>query len=189
MLYRHKKRGTLYRIITIGRLQIAGDCDMSECVTYEDVHDGSVWTRLKSEFFDGRFEEVPECDAEVVGLASGVDPRKEAVRQALKREFFLGDGRVLNGDRLAEVALKAADEAAWQPIELAPRNNKVLAVCCMNWPLIGPRRQPPVKAGGWSTARREWVVFGASWVPTHFSYFAPPPLFNAPSSNMRKNVK
>lgn len=66
-LYRHKKRGTTYRILHGHEY---GDCTASSAtvaqidhepmVVYQDIADGRVWVRPRSEFFDGRFEELTE---------------------------------------------------------------------------------------------------------------------------------
>lgn len=76
-IYRHKKRGTVYEIISFGKLQ-ASDLyrqvyndvcqtntykavDMIDVVIYRNVEDNDeVWVRPKSEFYDGRFEAVTE---------------------------------------------------------------------------------------------------------------------------------
>lgn len=59
VLYRHKKRGTVYRIISLALLQWDGPQDMAPVVVYYDVDDREkVWVRSHSEFFDGRFEEI-----------------------------------------------------------------------------------------------------------------------------------
>ncbi|MCP1243276.1 DUF1653 domain-containing protein [Acetobacter lambici] len=58
-LYRHKKRGTQYMTMGRATLQIEGPHDMAECIVYMDTANGHVWVRPVSEFFDGRFEEVP----------------------------------------------------------------------------------------------------------------------------------
>lgn len=59
--YRHRKRGTVYRILHLGgtpRLQLDGIHDMDEMVVYQDISSGAIFVRLKTEFFDGRFEEL-----------------------------------------------------------------------------------------------------------------------------------
>jgi len=63
-LYRHKKRGTVYRIIHESYFQgstltcsAAGELDDRPVVVYQDVeYPQKVWVRLRKEFFDGRFE-------------------------------------------------------------------------------------------------------------------------------------
>lgn len=92
--YKHKKRGTTYAIVAIGKIQ-AGDLwrftvkhppdgfftseyriDGQEVVIYRCLEDGEYWVRPKDEFFDGRFEELvfdlPEGD-DSTKLSSGRD--------------------------------------------------------------------------------------------------------------------
>ena len=59
-LYRHKKRGSTYRILHEAVLQLEGLYDMAPVVVYQDIANGSVWVRLRKEFFDGRFEEIDQ---------------------------------------------------------------------------------------------------------------------------------
>ncbi|MEP2533496.1 hypothetical protein [Shimia sp.] len=54
MLFRHKKRGSVYRLINIA----VQESDMSAVAVYSDTESGLLWTRPAEEFFDGRFEVV-----------------------------------------------------------------------------------------------------------------------------------
>jgi hypothetical protein len=58
--YRHKKRGSTYRVIGEAQLQTSfalGDGDWM--IVYQGEMDGLLWTRPKFEFDDGRFERLP----------------------------------------------------------------------------------------------------------------------------------
>lgn len=72
-LYRHKKRGTTYRLLGIGKMQaewwrdslvnaelepLRARMDMAPVAIYRSESDGSLWVRPKDEFEDGRFEKV-----------------------------------------------------------------------------------------------------------------------------------
>lgn len=57
--YKHKIRGTTYKILHLGTLQINdNDADMTDVVIYQCQENGTVWVRPESEFFDGRFEKL-----------------------------------------------------------------------------------------------------------------------------------
>lgn len=61
MLWKHKKRGTVYTQVGTAALQTSGDKplqDGEEMVVYR-APDGELWVRSKSEFMDGRFERFP----------------------------------------------------------------------------------------------------------------------------------
>lgn len=63
VLYRHKKRGTTYRILHEVYFQCSTvlevNLDNRPVVVYQDVLEPQkIWVRLRKEFFDGRFEKV-----------------------------------------------------------------------------------------------------------------------------------
>lgn len=68
-VYRHKKRGTEYVLIGIGKMQADGwvsspkgiaPVDMREVAVYRSVTDPTeIWARPREEFEDGRFEALP----------------------------------------------------------------------------------------------------------------------------------
>ena len=55
--YRHKKRGTEYTLIGVGRAQ--GELQDDDPVVLYRGDDGGLWVRHQVEFCDGRFEEIP----------------------------------------------------------------------------------------------------------------------------------
>jgi hypothetical protein len=59
--YKHKKRNSVYSILTIGTFQCSDkNLDNTEVVIYRDIKDLKIWVRPKDEFFDGRFEEIKD---------------------------------------------------------------------------------------------------------------------------------
>ena len=81
ILYRHKKRGTEYELIGIGKMQTEDwfkllpgegeidsrdliDADMQEVAVYRSIIDPKeIWVRPREEFEDGRFEVLFAEDA------------------------------------------------------------------------------------------------------------------------------
>ena len=59
-LWRHKKTGTIYRILTVGLLEK----NLEPHVIYTEECDDEcpLWIRPVSEFLDGRFEPEPALD-------------------------------------------------------------------------------------------------------------------------------
>jgi hypothetical protein len=63
MRYRHKKRGTIYEVVTIdASLQCSAapafehQFEGDNWTVYRNITTGAVWVRPTEEFFDGRFE-------------------------------------------------------------------------------------------------------------------------------------
>ena len=59
--YRHKKRGSTYRIIHYGTMQCSTYVpyiDNEPVIIYQCEEDDKIWVRLEKEFFDGRFEKI-----------------------------------------------------------------------------------------------------------------------------------
>lgn len=60
--YRHKVRGTTYRVLyeAAKASSVIHPLDGMTMVVYQAEHDGLIWVRPALEFFDGRFERLPE---------------------------------------------------------------------------------------------------------------------------------
>lgn len=59
--YRHKKRGGTYEVISIGENENSRG---EQLIVYRGEDDGKIWVRPVSQFFDGRFEELPRKPSE-----------------------------------------------------------------------------------------------------------------------------
>jgi hypothetical protein len=61
--FRHRKRGTTYEIVA----NAEDENNRIDLIVYRGEHDGKIWARPASQFFDGRFEALPAST--VVGPA------------------------------------------------------------------------------------------------------------------------
>ncbi|WP_354453582.1 DUF1653 domain-containing protein [Methylobacterium sp. 1030] len=59
-LYRHRKRGSTYRIVGEANLQTSAPVGDNERLVVYQGDDGRIWVRPANEFFDGRFEKEIE---------------------------------------------------------------------------------------------------------------------------------
>lgn len=71
--FRHKKRGTEYTLIGVGRAQ--GTLHDEDPVVLYRGDDGGLWVRHQVEFCDGRFEEIEPRH----------QPQREAVLEAVRK--------------------------------------------------------------------------------------------------------
>jgi hypothetical protein len=57
---RHIKRGSTYRVLGKGKIQVSGNplVDYAEVVVYASDETGDIWIRPIDEFEDGRFEKI-----------------------------------------------------------------------------------------------------------------------------------
>lgn len=66
--WKHLKRGSVYEVVGLARMQIgtgvdgdtAGTLERRSFVVYRSISDDTLWVRPESEFKDGRFVELPE---------------------------------------------------------------------------------------------------------------------------------
>lgn len=90
LLYRHKTRGTLYRILLRGKMQLKRPDDMARIVVYESVTaPGEIWVRRETEFFNGLFEPV---------IVENADPLTETIY------------RVVAGFKLSNMCYEDSDD-------------------------------------------------------------------------------
>ena len=67
--WRHKKRGTVYEVLTdVASLQCSAAEEFERMfeddnwTVYRNVETGHIWVRPTEEFLDGRFEQVVEAE-------------------------------------------------------------------------------------------------------------------------------
>ncbi len=60
LIYRHKKRGSTYKILHEGAVIEATE---EKAVVYQCLESGIIWIRPETEFFDGRFERIEDQGA------------------------------------------------------------------------------------------------------------------------------
>jgi hypothetical protein len=65
--WRHKKRGTVYEILTSDAVlqcatqpEIEDTFEQHKWTVYRNIHSGAIYVRLTVEFMDGRFERVDD---------------------------------------------------------------------------------------------------------------------------------
>lgn len=63
--YRHRIRGSTYRVLFEAAKAQSSIVELEDMtmVVYQGEADGLVWVRPALEFFDGRFEKLPEREA------------------------------------------------------------------------------------------------------------------------------
>lgn len=82
--YRHKKRGTVYTLIGVGRAQ--GTLNDDDPVVLYRGEDGGLWARHQAEFCDGRFEEI--CRLAATRAGSGVREKCRSCGMGFSKEFY-----------------------------------------------------------------------------------------------------
>lgn len=65
--HRHKKRGTLYRVLGNAGVQVEGSLVDEDVVVVYQGEDGKLWARAHEEFHDGRFEALAAAPAPGAG--------------------------------------------------------------------------------------------------------------------------
>jgi len=110
--YRHKKRGTEYTLIGVGRAQ--GTLHDEDPVVLYRGDDGGLWVRHQVEFCDGRFERVearttPAPSLEYArGFEAGLHDLKALTAE---EDAYPADSELADIERAREIAAKAYAES------------------------------------------------------------------------------
>jgi hypothetical protein len=116
MRYRHKKTGGHYVIHGTAKLQTAEPVgDMTEVVIYypEDANpfdaDTPLCARPIDEFFDGRFEEIPDAEPDT---PDALTAEERAAFRPVRLQWLVNHGP-------ATVGLQFAHRGSWQAVRFA----------------------------------------------------------------------
>jgi len=165
--HRHKKRGSLYELLGIGKMQTdfwfdgldedadAGNVDMRPIAIYRAIDDGSLWARPREEFEDGRFEKLPDRNAGEAQVATAAlfDIVAERRRQIEVEGWNVSHDDGHGAGELARAGAVYALSSVTSAVPLAPSQSIRGAIAWLwpwaaGWfkPSIDPRRDL-VKAG------------------------------------------
>lgn len=146
--YRHKKRGTVYRIIAEAHIQIAtGLYDEDRVVIYQG-EDGQLHVRKKEEFHDGRFEQL-----EPVGEMLDGPKEKDLTIEYLA---FDGSSQTATLYGVSNVCFLSEDHNKTHYIYWLTQKNAYLNKIKDGEPifvLLGRDRQAPEAIRAWADAR------------------------------------
>lgn len=171
MLYRHKMRGTSYRILHDGAtLQCKSPAmDGKSAVVYQDIIDSSVHVRATDEFYDGRFEVLQD-------LSSG--PELPAEMRDLIWNVIYADRRTNAADRQNYPDENAERIEAWNKLEAA-----ILALVPATAPQehLSASAQTESEPVAW---REETFGQGKGWYYSEKPWTGAQPLYVAPSQTV-----
>ncbi len=116
-LWRHKKRGTTYRILGIGRIQCPPGEPLEDDempLVYQDIESGALGIRRSPEFHDGRFERMP---GRISPPTADHTERARELLRGLKSSCDFGNSAV---ERVS-AALAAADHTEQSDVQRSER--------------------------------------------------------------------